>query len=255
MELLANNYLKVCNALKQFYHQMLLKLSSCDLCGEACHHYLLLCQNCFADLPRFNTEVIQGDLLNWPAVNQILPKVYFDHLICLAPYDTPYKQWLSQFKYNGRFDIAKLLAMLLAEHYQLVIKQHTHLQAELIVSVPLHITKWQQRGFNQAHLLADILSKELAKEGIEQHIIPYDNKALTRNKSTSSQVGKSGVLRRKSLRNTFNVQFSQTTAPEHVLLIDDVVTTGATASEISHCLKQAGVKRVTVLALCLSLPL
>jgi ComF family protein len=111
--------------------------------------------------------------------------------------------------------------------------------------VPLHITKWQQRGFNQAHLLSKVVAKKIA--------VPYDEKILFRKKITASQVGKSGNLRRKNLKNIFDVNFTQKNIPNHVLLIDDVVTTGTTASEISRCLKLNGVKKVTVLAVCLSL--
>lgn len=71
---------------------------------------------------------------------------------------------------------------------------------------------------------------------------------------TSSQVGKTGVLRRKNLVNAFTVVSMGNILPKHVLLVDDVVTTGSTASAISQALKQAGVMKVTVLALCLALP-
>jgi len=247
MELHASNYSHFVKGITKYYHQLLLKLSSCDLCGEPCSDYLLLCQSCVDDLPLFDVGIINGDLLNWPAVNKILPKIKFDHLICLSPYTTPFSDWLSQLKYHGRFEIAQLMALLLSKQYQQTISKNKSNKANLIIAVPIHITKWQQRGFNQAHLLAKVVA---------QHInIPYDEKMLTRRKASKSQVGQSGKLRRKNLRGLFDVNLSSKKhTPEHVILIDDVVTTGATASEISRCLKLAGVKKVTVLALCLSLP-
>ncbi len=242
------NYQDILSTIKTFTHQLLMQLASCDLCGEPCTSHLLLCQSCHDDLPIFHTDIIQGDLLNWPAINQALPKITFDHLICLSPYCAPFDQWITQLKYHGRFELATLLANLLSKHYLTIIDEHQSPQAELIVSVPLHINKWQQRGFNQAHLLAKELAKKIN--------IPYQAKLLSRNKPTDSQVGQSGKVRRKNLQNSFTVNFTDTDKklPEHVLLIDDVVTTGATASEVSRCLKRNGVKKVTVLALCLSLP-
>ena len=245
MELPTINYQNILIRVRQQYHQILMWLTSCDLCGEPCTSHLLLCQTCHEDLPIFNMGNVQGDLLNWPAINKSLPKITFDHLICLSPYTAPFGQWISQLKYQGRFEVAKLLAELLSHHYIKNRFEHQTVDVDLIVSVPIHINKWQQRGFNQAHLLSTVLAKKIA--------VPYDNKILVRKKSTTSQVGQSGNLRRKNLINIFNVHFTQKNIPEHVLLIDDVVTTGATASEISRCLKLKGVKKVTVLAVCLSL--
>ena len=247
MELLDSNYSHYTKVITKYYRQLLMKFSSCDLCGEACTEYLLLCPTCTEDLPLFHIEKIEGDLLNWPAVNKILPKVNFDHLICLSPYTTPFSDWLSQLKYHGRFEIASLMALLLSHQYQKTIDARINVKADLIVAVPIHITKWQQRGFNQAHLLAQVVTRHID--------IPYDENMLSRSKNSKSQVGLSGKLRRENLRGLFDVHHSlEKPTPEHVILIDDVVTTGATVSEISRCLKLAGVKKITVLALCLSLP-
>jgi len=84
--------------------------------------------------------------------------------------------------------------------------------------------------------------------------LPYDSGGLIRQKSTESQVEKSGDARRKNLQDAFKVTLDTALIPHHVLLIDDVVTTGATASEIAKKLKQFGVKKVTVVSMCLSLP-
>jgi len=245
MELPTINYQNICVGIRRQYRQLLMRLTSCDLCGEPCTNYLLLCHSCHNDLPIFNLCYVQGDLLNWPAINKSLPKIQFDYLICLSPYTAPFDKWISQLKYQGRFEVAKLLAELLSTHYLSNKIQHNTLDVDLIISVPLHVTKWQQRGFNQAHLLSTVVAQNIA--------LPYDEKILLRKVITTSQVGQSGNLRRKNLKNIFDVNFNQKHIPNHVLLIDDVVTTGATASEISRCLKRKGVKKVTVMAVCLSL--
>jgi len=234
-----------------FYkNKLLLSFACCDLCGSSCQHYALLCQACSYDLPRFKLDIVHADLLNWPIINQGLPDIKFDHLLCLSPYITPFKQWLSQYKYSGRFELGAFFAHMLADHLKKYWLQSssTYLpqQPDLILSVPLHYKKWQIRGYNQAHLLAENLAKQIQ--------LPYCSTGIIRCKPTLSQVGQSGVNRRKSLHNAFEIKLNTTDIPRHVLLIDDVVTTGATTNEITKKLKQIGVNKVTVVALCLSLP-
>ena len=250
----------------QFSYQCRQQLTNCDLCGSAFNkekqNVALLCCDCVNTLPLFNLKKVQGDLLNWPAINRALPHIYFDHLVCLAPYQYPFNQWITQFKYQGRFELAALFADLLYQHlcthfyndaqsmdrlsYPLACSSSYSLAPDVILSVPLHCKKWQHRGYNQAHLLAKYFSQKIN--------ITYDKNGLLRQKHTSSQVGKTGAIRRKNLLNAFQIILNKTKIPAHVLLLDDVVTTGATASEISRCLKLLGVKKVTVLAICLSLP-
>ncbi len=240
--------------IQALYNKMLLLLSQCDLCENNLYdddllsknlsQQPLLCASCFADLPIFNQEIIQGDLLNWPAVNKALPKIYFDHLFCLSPYLAPFTQWLPQYKYQGRFELAPLFANLLIHkgHY-LALNTSS---VDLVLSVPLHISKWQVRGYNQAHLIAQPIAKYLH--------LPYKKNALIRTKKNKSQVGQTGSQRRNNLANAFVLANKLPNNTKHILLVDDVLTTGSTASEISKLLKSTGVLKVTVLTICLTLP-
>ncbi|NQY36736.1 MAG: ComF family protein [Alteromonadaceae bacterium] len=227
-------------------HKSQLTLSSCDLCGGNCSHYVLLCSHCARDLPLFNHQYTQGDLLNWPAINQALPKNQFDHLVCLAPHIWPFNQWISQFKYQGRFELASLFAHQLHDHWQTLTKIHELAEPQAIMSVPLHGQKWQSRGYNQAHFIAKHFAKRVA--------IPYLDTALVRIKKTTSQVGKTGNERRKNLKNAFAINADNREIAEHILLIDDVITTGSTANEICRLLKKHGTKTVTLMTVSLSLP-
>ena len=228
---------------QNYYQRALIALSQCDLCGNSTQKQALICSACLADLPLFKQEVIQGDLLNWPAVNKSLPNIHFDHLFCLSPYLAPFNHWLPQFKYQGRFELASLFASLLAEQWQ---ETHSSSSVDLVLSVPLHISKWQMRGYNQAHLIAKPFSKLLQ--------LPYQASALARITKNTSQVGQTGKQRRKNLANAFTLNQPLTENVKHVLLIDDVLTTGSTASEISKLLKSSGVEKVTVVTVGLTLP-
>jgi ComF family protein len=242
LNILKNKHLRLSNILEY----LKLNLSSCDLCGQPCQTYPLLCKHCYHDLSLFKLDAVQGDLLNWPAINKALPKHEFEQLVCLAPYLWPFTLWLSQLKYQGRFEVAELFAQLLNNSRLSLSKKFTAQQSPIILAVPLHIKKWQSRGFNQAHLIAHAFSK-LAK-------IPYRPEVILRKVHTDSQVGQGGGARRKNLRNAFSVHPNELLLPEHVILIDDVVTTGSTANEICRLLKKHGVIRITLLSVCLSLP-
>ncbi len=233
-------------SIQYYYQKLLLLLGQCDLCGNSTDKHPLLCSACVEDLPLFKQDIVQSDLLNWPAINRALPNISFDQLFCLSPYLSPFSHWLAEFKYHGRFELADLFADLLIEQWQASSLCQTRSQIDLVLSVPLHISKWQERGYNQAHLIAKRFAKKLH--------LPYHSSALKRVKKNSSQVGKSGAQRRKNLANTFKLNQVLAKDLNHVILIDDVVTTGSTASEISKLLKKSGIKKVTLVTVCLTLP-
>jgi ComF family protein len=230
---------------QNLYQKILLLVSQCDLCGNSTTKYPLLCSACYKDLPFFDQNIIQGDLLNWPAINRALPNIAFDRLFCLSPYLPPFSHWLVEYKYHYRFELANVFAMLLVEHWQHMNLKNSEVNVDLVLSVPLHIEKWQRRGFNQAHLIAKQFAKKVK--------IPYQSSALKRIKNCN-QVGQTGAQRRKNLANSFAINQAIDKSIKHVILIDDVITTGSTASEISRLLKSQGIESVTLIAVCLTLP-
>jgi len=153
---------------------------------------------------------------------------------------------LAQFKYLGRFEIAHLFSALLSAQWRALARNSMTTPVDLVLSVPLHVKKWQIRGYNQAHLIAKLFAKQLT--------LPYEPELLIRNKNNDSQMGKTGSQRRNNLANAFSLQQVLASNIKHIVLIDDVVTTGTTASEISKVLKQAGAETVTLVTVCLSLP-
>lgn len=234
--------------------QGLLNISCCDLCGANVSNVILakkvlkqslLCQHCLDDLPFFNLDLLQANLLSWPAIYRALPNIHFDCLLALTPYISPVDHWLRQFKYQGRFEFSTLFSALLGNILteQWATAENT---PDLVLSVPLHMSKWQERGFNQAHLIAEKLAKAIK--------LPYLPSALMRIKKNASQVGKTGSQRRKNLRNAFALASPLPAQVKHILLVDDVVTTGSTASEISKLLKDSGIEKVTLVTVCVSLP-
>jgi len=117
----------------------------------------------------------------------------------------------------------------------------THpLQSDMIVPVPLHRRRLRQRGFNQAALLAYELSAEVD--------LPVDHTTLVRHRATASQVGLDFEQRRSNVQDAFECTTGRL-AERHVLLIDDVYTTGSTLEACAVALHAGGVRSVRALTL------
>jgi ComF family protein len=110
---------------------------------------------------------------------------------------------------------------------------------EIIIPVPLHPTRLKERGFNQA--------LELAKPIARHFNIPLDTKSCKRTKATATQSTLDKKIRIKNMRGAFEIV--RDIKCDHLVLIDDVVTTGTTVNELAKVIKSCGVKRVDVWAL------
>ena len=138
------------------------------------------------------------------------------------------------FKYSGMRPLAPRLSGLLDRALP-IDSRH-----DLIVPVPLHWRRRWRRGFNQAELLA---------RGIAKHRqIPLLN-ALRRSKATADQAALTSAGRRRNVVGAFEPRRGIDIQGKRILLIDDVFTTGATASACARTLKRAGAASVTLLTL------
>jgi len=134
--------------------------------------------------------------------------------------------------------VARTLALLMSD----LCRQVPLLRSTLIVPVPLHFEREQQRGFNQAAILARTLAKMVS--------LPVSDSALIRIRHTGlHRAGMDAQARRESVEHVFAVSQPRLIRGEHVLLVDDVFTTGATASACARVLLAAGAKEVLVLTL------
>ena len=110
----------------------------------------------------------------------------------------------------------------------------------VVVPVPLHARKLRQRGFNQSQLIAEAALKHLGWR------LQLSSGVLERVRETRSQIGLTRHQRRENMRGAFTVVQSQAIAGREVLLVDDVFTTGTTASECARVLLRAGAAKVWV---------
>jgi ComF family protein len=164
-----------------------------------------------------------------------------------ARYQTPAMQCAVRLlKYRGAYRLALPLGAFLAE---CVLPSQARLVLDLrnavVVSVPLAPRKKRQRGFNQAALLAAAFA--------ERCKLPHIADAVAKARKTPSQVEMlTRAARRINLRGAFVVRLPDDIRGKTVLLIDDVITTGATMSEVAATLRRAGAIRVIGIALAKS---
>ena len=152
-------------------------------------------------------------------------------------YEGVARQAVQSLKFRGRKTLAKSFAILLEKR---LIDEPGFLEGvDLIIPVPLHQARRRERGFNQSTLVARELSKRLE--------LPFSETALQRCRNTRPQVGLSATERADNIRGAF--QANGKVLGKVILLIDDVMTTGATASACSRALRVAGATETRVLTL------
>jgi len=157
-------------------------------------------------------------------------------------YDDASKPIVHALKYRDRHEAALLMARLMARAGARLLPD-----AELVIPVPLHRFRLWQRRFNQSALLAQRLCADRPDR--------FQPLYLARSRSTRPQVGLDHEARRKNVHNAFMVPaaYQRKVAGRHILLIDDVMTTGATASACTRALQQAGASDVDILTFALVL--
>lgn len=153
-------------------------------------------------------------------------------------YDGALQETIIQYKYHGRHSVERLLQGLLLQAYaggrtRLAGPLPTH---DCVVPMPLHPGRLRERGFNQ--------SLELARPLAAAHRIPLLAQGLARSRATAPQAGFSRVQRQENVRDAFTVPRPAMLAGRRVLLVDDVMTTGATAAAAAWACLQAGAARV-----------
>lgn len=157
-------------------------------------------------------------------------------------YDTPSRRLVLPFKHGDRTDIARACGGWMARAGAELL-----VEADLIAPVPLHWRRLLTRRYNQALLLARALVRA-APPGVEHRLAPD---LLRRHRWTGSQAGLKAKERRRNVREAFDIhpRWAAGLAGKTVLLVDDVLTTGATAEACARVLQRGGARHVDVLTL------
>lgn len=142
-------------------------------------------------------------------------------------YEGVARQAIHGFKYRHRQTLAVPLARLVARELQ-----RRPLQVDLLVPVPLHPRRQEERGYNQSALLAEELAELLGVPVVE---------CLERYRETTAQAGLQAPARRRNVQHAFRCRDESALANRRVGIVDDVCTTGATLEDCARALKEAGV--------------
>lgn len=212
---------------------------TCLLCRQATGRMRDICVPCEQDLPWLANHCRQCSI-PLPYSNLcgqcLASPPAFDHCVAALEYRFPANHLITGFKHGKKLEFGNLLAELWLE----TCRPASNVAPDIIIPVPLHWRRQFIRGFNQAELLANYFSQKMQ---IECRSI------IKRHRATAMQQGLSAAARRKNLKNAFSLPAalaSQTIEGRHVVLVDDVVTTGSTAHQIALQCKRAGASRVDI---------
>ena len=233
--------------------------SSCVLCGSPLPQLnsAPICDVCWTEFPVQSGPacVRCGDTLAMPGSNpqgqglcracRMTPPP-FVRAVAYGLYEHRMKAAIHALKYDRLHPAAKVLGRMLAEA---IAQLAPEAPAEmLVVPVPLHRTKYAERGFNQARSLAVHALESLRKTHPEWRLTLAAS-TLMRLRATGSQAGLSSTQRRLNVRGAFSVSDPATVADKDILVIDDIFTTGATARSAAQALVRAGARSVFVATL------
>ena len=141
---------------------------------------------------------------------------------------------LHKLKYNNQPEIGVRLGIAYGDKLRTV----GIYDFDLVVPVPLHTSRLRKRGYNQAAMFGEGLSKELK--------IPHEDEALVRLHKTETQTKKSRVTRWENIANAFKIALPDIVKGRSILLVDDVITTGSTLEACVQALLSAGPRDISV---------
>lgn len=184
----------------------------------------IVCTKCYSNIPKINTLHIDA------FINRI-PNKYFDDVTILFEYNELFQKLMHLYKYQEYLK--------LAHPFSLSISNQIQKQYDIITYVPLHDSKERERGYNQSQIIAQLVS---ANSGLT-----FGQGLLSRHRYTTTQTKLSRLQRIENVNEAFFVEMD--VYNKSILIIDDVITTGATLNECAKVLKKAGCIIVDVLAL------
>ncbi len=211
--------------------------------GRAGDEFLYICWNCLAEIRLIKPPycLLCGDPGGGALPDEyfcaacLRKKPYFDCARSAAVYTGLIKEMILDFKYRGATwlspDLGQLMLACLRTHFLAP-------NIDAVSCVPLHKTREKERTYNQSFLLAREIAGRLRKKTVD---------CLERLRDTTSQTHLTSAQRADNVKNKFAVKRRHDLKGQRILLVDDVMTTGATVNECARVLKDAGAQEVLVL--------
>jgi ComF family protein len=219
-------------------------VQTCLLCDEPAEAEMPICVACETDLPwlgdHCQTCALPLLAAGLTCGECLLEPPAFEQVVVPWQYGFPVDSLITRFKHNAKWPFGHLLADVLGQYLQHRFDEGLP-RPDALLPVPLANKRLRQRGFNQAAMLARWLSESLD--------LPCEETVLRRVKDTDAQQSLDAKSRKRNLRNAFNLMPDAQVKNRHLALVDDVLTTGATAQALARLLMNAGAARVDVYCL------
>ncbi|KQM55057.1 amidophosphoribosyltransferase [Pseudomonas sp. Leaf15] len=231
-----------------YKHQVYIWLENnhtCLICDEATNSSHNLCNVCEIELP-WLLEHCEVCALPLPMEGLICgpcqkkPPAY-KQVIAPWTYSFPVDTLISRFKHHSRWPLGHLLARLLGQYLQHRFDNTELARPDCLLPVPMARKRLRERGFNQSLMLARWLSADLD--------LPHDERLLLRPHETVAQQDLDAKTRLRNLLTAFALAPDAQVQGRHFALVDDVLTTGATAHSLARLLMDAGARQVDVYCL------
>ncbi|MCF6777355.1 ComF family protein [Thiotrichales bacterium 19X7-9] len=203
--------------------------SLCLSCGQNSNQ--LLCRYCYKLIKKLtypnNACQTCGNLIikNTQCDQCLLKPPPWQSLSIAFYYDSLIQNLFQSFKFNHNFKAASFLC----EQFSQTIMKKSNLKADIIIPVPIHRQRNITRGYNQSIILANALSKALN--------IPLNTNYIKRSKYTKAQTLLEGKARKDNLKDAFSIRSKKTY--QHIIVVDDIITTGSTLTSFCNTLSQA----------------
>lgn len=208
----------------------------CPVCGNSLvegEYYI--CTNCLADFPFSDSDYALGGQVQDSFAEYIRPQEIYT-LFYYNKY-SDYRHLIYAIKYHSKKKLGIYLGRMLGMHLK------SGLRIDYIIPVPLHPRREKERGFNQAFQIALGINEVLGVEILDDVVVRVGDNV--------SQTGKSAEERRENVENIFELRNPQKIQGCHVLVVDDVITTGATIGACLYALAAVGDVRFSLGCLAL----
>ena len=208
----------------------------CVLCNNyLAHTETILCDHCTYTLPKLE-ESGTLDRIFWGRA-----KIEYSHALLHFKSGNSIQKLLHHIKYKNNQELAIIMGRMMAQAF---LSFKLFEECDTLIPVPLHIKKMRKRGYNQSSLLAKGINEILKKELLDNLLI--------RTRSTETQTKKTRYNRFENMKNVFKVIDKSLIENKHVVLIDDVITTGATLEGCIYALQKESNCKVSICCLAAS---
>jgi len=200
---------------------------------------IYLCTSCRYQLPLTNFHFDNNDTVK----NVLFGRVKLEHATALLHFSKKgiVQQLMHNLKYKGHEEVGLFLGKWLGEELKEI---KAYRSVDVVIPVPLHRSRFRKRGYNQVTKFGQEIAKALNVE--------FNDKILRKNVRTKTQVFKDRLLRTTSSSATFSIVENQTLIGKHILLVDDIITTGATIESCASVLLTIDKVKISVATMAIT---